>query len=146
MHRLEGAPCGTVAVTKKAGQQVCRVSRAGWPRCWCPAITSEMGVGGTKRGAPTALPAGSARESGAETAAAPSVKKKKCTGFPFLCVPSVLLKIEDPYQYLSILRCFPLSPQSLQNLPNVLPQRPSLFALNQFLVYLPDSLIYLRLL
>ena len=72
--------------------------------------------------------------------------KKKCTGFPFLCVPSVLLKIEDPYQYLSILRCFPLSPQSLQNLPNVLPQRPSLFALNQFLVYLPDSLIYLRLL
>ena len=32
MHRLEGAPCGTVAVTKKAGQQVCRVSRAGWER------------------------------------------------------------------------------------------------------------------
>ena len=159
MHRLEGAPCGTVAVTKKAGQQVCRVSRAGWHRCSYPAITSEMGVGGTKWGARTALPAGSARESGAETAAAPSVKKKECTGFPFLCVPSVLLKFEDPYQYLSILRCFPLSPQSLQNLPNVLPQRPSLFALNfepvfglftrlsdisevaliQVLVHLPDS-------
>ena len=119
MHRLEGAPCGTVAVTKKAGQQVCRVSRAGWQRCSCPTITSEMGVGGTKWGARTALPACSARESGAETAAAPSVKKKKCTGSPFLSVTSDLLKFEDPYQYLSILRCFPLSPQSLQN---VLPQ------------------------
>ena len=83
MHRLEGAPRGTVAVTKKAGQQVCRVSRAGWERCSCPAITPEMGVGGTKRGARTALPAGSAREMGAETAAVRTVKKKKCTGFPF---------------------------------------------------------------
>ena len=96
MDRLEGAPRGTVAVTKKAGQQVCRVSRAGWERCSYPAITPELGVGGTKRGARTALPAGSARESGAETAAAPTVNKKKCTGFPFLCVPSVLFKIEDP--------------------------------------------------
>ena len=146
MYRLEGAPSGTVAVTKKTWQQVCRVSRAGCRAVGARQSPRRWASGVTKWGAPTARPAGSARESGAETAAAPSVKKKKCTGFPFLCVPSVLLKIEDPYQYLSILRRFPLSPQSLQNLPNVLPQRPSLFALNQFLVYLPDSLIYLRLL
>ena len=66
-HRLEEAPRGTADFLGEGGGQAGRVGRASWERCSCPAITSETGVLTAKWWARTALPAGSARESGAET-------------------------------------------------------------------------------
>ena len=135
MQRLEGAPRGTVAVTKKIGRQVRRVSRVGWERCSCPAITAETGVTAAKWWAPSALPAGSAREMGVETAGGPTVKKKKCTGSPFLSPPP-FIQNRGPISVLKSITVF----YSRHNRYKMSFPRLCQFALNQVLVHLPDSL------
>ena len=66
-HRLEEAPRGTADFLGEGGRQAGRVGRVGWERCKYPRNDTRNAIGDAKRGVLAALPAGSARESGAKT-------------------------------------------------------------------------------
>ena len=135
MQRLEGAPRGTVAVTKKIGRQVRRVSRAGWQCCTYPRNDTRNAIGDAKRGVRAALPPGIVQGEGAETAGGPTVKKKKCTGSPFLSPPP-FIQNRGPISVLKSITVF----YSRHNRYKMSFPRLCQFALNQVLVHLPDSL------